>query len=169
MIVICWILLLAWWDLCLGPLADAAMVQCVYLYLQIVSGIVSLLYSVGNKTCYYYWILSTHNMYNCVFETVLRSRDGVARTKPAASDGVIISHNDATALLSNTKIHNRVTTMVLPVVDSHKSIDYSLVVFAFLDMQAGTHFISNRIAAMLNISWPAATLDLKTMNRRIER
>ena len=87
----------------------------------------------------------------------------------ADSSSATSLRNNGRALLGGTKTRNRATTMILPVVVSHKSSDESLVVYALLDTQSDTHFISNKVAAMLNISGPATTLDLKTMNGRMKR
>ena len=41
--------------------------------------------------------------------------------------------------------------------------------YASLDTQSDTHFISNKVTAMLNISGLAKTLDLKKMNGQMKR
>ena len=63
----------------------------------------------------------------------------------ADSSSATILHNNGRVLLGNTKTHNRATTLILPVVVSHRSSEESLAVYALLDTQSDTHFNSKRL------------------------
>lgn len=74
--------------------------------------------------------------------------------------------NLATDLISSFKTSNRSTTMVLPVMLRHSSSGKEILVYAALDTQSNTNFVTNEVVQMLNVTGRRTTLGLTTMNGR---
>lgn len=85
-------------------------------------------------------------------------------TTDVTSDNV----NLATDLKVAVKTSNRVTTMMVPVMLRHKSSDKEVLVYALLDTQSNTNFVTAEVVKMLDVSGRHTTLDLTTMNGRMK-
>ncbi len=57
--------------------------------------------------------------------------------------------------------------MVLPVMLHHSSSNSEILVYAVLDTQSNTNFVTNEVVQMLNVSGRHTTLDITTMNGRM--
>ena len=72
------------------------------------------------------------------------------------------------ALLTDSACHNRITTMVVPVIVRHPTSDKEALVYALLDTQSNTNFVTNEVVNMLEISGKTTSLNLSTMNGRTQ-
>ena len=71
-----------------------------------------------------------------------------------------------TSLFLDNKCNGRATTMVVPVLLRHSSSDKEVIVYALLDTQSNTNFVTTEVVKMLNVTGTCTTLDLTTMNGR---
>ena len=71
-----------------------------------------------------------------------------------------------TSLFLDNKCNGRATTMVVHVLLRHSSSDKEVIVYALLDTQSNTNFVTTEVVKMLNVTGTCTTLDLTTMNGR---
>lgn len=70
----------------------------------------------------------------------------------------------ATETMPDIKTSNRVTTMILPVILRHPSNETEFLVYALLDTQSNTNFVTDEVVKMLNVSGRSTSLNVTTMN-----
>ena len=86
----------------------------------------------------------------------LQSQSGTA----PVSDNV----NLATDFTSTIRTGNRVTTMIIPVVLRHSSSDKEVMIYAVLDTQSNTNFVTEEVVNLLDVSGRHTNLELTTMS-----
>ncbi|KAK3891104.1 hypothetical protein Pcinc_004973 [Petrolisthes cinctipes] len=77
------------------------------------------------------------------------------------------SVNLATDTFSGIKTNDRVTSMILPVMLHHPSSGKEVLVYALLDTQSNTNFVTDKVVSMMNVTGRRTSLDLTTMNGRM--
>ena len=70
--------------------------------------------------------------------------------------------------LSGVKTSNQATNVVLPVVIRHPSCDTQMTVYALLDTQSNTNFVTNEVVDFPSLSGCNTTRNLTTMNGRMK-